>query len=43
MAEHKTEVPATLVAFLGILIDSERLELRLPPEKIQRLQTLLSS
>ncbi len=43
VAKHKTEGPATLVAFLGILIDSERLELRLPPEKIQRLQTLLSS
>lgn len=43
VAAHKTEGPSTLVAFLGILIDSERFELRFPTENIQRLKSLLAS
>ena len=35
---HKTEGPSTLLVFLGILIDTETFELRLPAEKLSRLQ-----
>ena len=35
LATHKTEGPATCVVFLGIVVDSNRLELRLPEEKLQ--------
>ena len=43
VAAHKTEGPSTCVTFLGILIDTVRCELRLPVEKLQRLQALLHS
>ena len=43
VAAHKTEGPATCVIFLGILIDTITFELRLPAEKLQRLQTLIQS
>ena len=38
IASHKTEGPATVVTFLGILIDTGRGELRLPHNKLQRLK-----
>ncbi len=41
VANNKTEDPATLVVFLGIVIDTRSFELRLPLEKVQRLQALL--
>ena len=41
VAIQKTEGPSCCVIFLGILIDTKALELRLPAEKIERLQTLL--
>jgi hypothetical protein len=41
VAAHKTEGPATLVIFLGILLDTIAQELRLPIEKIERLKSLL--
>ena len=41
IAIHKTEGPATLLSFLGILIDTCRFELRLPQEKLERLQQIL--
>jgi len=34
VAAHKTEGPATAVTFLGILIDTQSGQLRLPPEKL---------
>lgn len=43
VAVHKTEGPSTCVTFLGILIDTIRGELRLPAEKLQRLQSLIES
>ena len=43
VAAHKTEGPSTVLAFLGILIDTDRFELRLPPEKLARLQETLQS
>ena len=41
VAVHKTEGPSTVVSFLGILIDTISFELRLPTEKVMRLQSLI--
>lgn len=41
VAAHKTEGPSTTVTFLGVLIDTSRFELRLPADKLTRLQGLL--
>ena len=41
VATHKTEGPATCVTFLGILIDTQAYELRLPTDKLSRLQALV--
>ena len=39
VATHKTEDPATCISFLGILIDTDRMELRLPTDKVERLRS----
>ena len=41
IAAHKTEGPASILVFLGILIDTHRFELRLPAEKLAHLQSVL--
>ena len=41
IASHKVEGPATSLAFLGILIDSEAGVLRLPGDKLARLQDII--
>ena len=41
IATHKTEGPATTVTFLGIHVDTLAGELRLPQDKLTRLQELL--
>ncbi len=38
IAAHKTEGPTKVVVFLGIELDTEAVTLRLPDEKLQRLQ-----
>ena len=43
VASHKIEGPSTSVTFLGILIDTARMELRLPEGKLLRLQALVRS
>ena len=43
VATHKTEGPATCVTFLGILIYTQRFELRLPLDKVQHLWDLRRS
>ena len=43
LAVHKTEGPDTTLIFLGIVIDTLNFELRLPTDKLTRLQTLLES
>ena len=43
IAEHKRDGPTTCLTFLGIEIDTVAGELRLRPEKLQRLQALLES
>lgn len=41
LAEEKLGGPATILAILGIELDTDELLLRLPPEKLARLWTLL--
>ena len=41
VAEHKTEGPATSVTFLGILVDTMQFQLRLPSDKLARLQVMV--
>ena len=33
IAEHKTEWPSLIIEFLGIILDSQKMEARLPPDK----------
>ncbi len=42
VAVHKTEGPSTALVFLGILIDTEKMEIRLPADKLTRLQSLIN-
>ncbi|KAL5518085.1 hypothetical protein EMCRGX_G003764 [Ephydatia muelleri] len=42
LAAHKCKGPSTCVTFLGIVIDTATRELRLPPEKLVHLCSLLS-
>ena len=42
LAAHKCEGPSICVTFLGIVIDTATGELRLPPEKLVHLRSLLS-
>jgi hypothetical protein len=42
VAEHKRAGPATCLTFLGIEVDTEAAQLRLPMEKLQRLSSLLN-
>ena len=37
IAEHKTEGPSLIIEFLGIIIDSQKMEARLPSDKLDRL------
>jgi hypothetical protein len=40
VSKFKVEGPATVLTFLGISLDTEAMELRLPEEKLRRLKTL---
>jgi len=42
LAEEKSEGPSVVLSFLGIELDTEALELRLPAEKLLRLKKLAS-
>ena len=42
LAEEKFEGPATIISFLGILLDSERLEARLPEDKLSSVKEALT-
>lgn len=41
VAEEKTRGPATMIRFLGVELDTERLELRLPAEKLIKLREIV--
>ena len=43
VAYPKIEGPSTVVTFLGIIIDTSRCELRLPPAKLDHLQILVAT
>ena len=43
VAVHKLEGPATVLTFLGILLDTLKLEIRLPDDKLFRLKALFRS
>ena len=43
LAVEKIEGPATSLTFLGIILDTSRMEIRLPNDKLQRIQKELSS
>ena len=42
IAVDKTQGPCTSLEFMGIILDSARMEVRLPPDKVERIQTSLS-
>ena len=43
VAPRKLEGPGTALSFLGILIDTQKKELRLPGEKVSHLKGLIST
>lgn len=43
VAVDKTQGPKTVLEFMGIILDSERMEARLPPDKVERIQLALAS
>ena len=43
MALEKVEGPTTCLPFLGIIVDSDRMEARLPDDKLARVQGLLGT
>ena len=43
VADEKTEGPATQINLLGVVLDSMSMQLRLPPEKLEKLKKLVAS
>ena len=43
VSAHKLEGPANILTFLGILLDTLKLEMRLPDDKLYRLKALIQS
>ena len=43
LSTHKTVGPATVLEYLGIILDSSRMEARLPSDKIHRITHILNS
>ncbi|XP_069128708.1 uncharacterized protein [Argopecten irradians] len=43
IALHKTAGPSTCLEYLGVCLDSEKMEARLPAEKIERISEILNS
>ena len=41
IASHKTEGPSSCITFLGIVVDTRACQLRLPEEKLRRLQGMM--
>jgi hypothetical protein len=37
IADDKTEGPSTMITFLGLLIDTEKMLIQIPDEKVQQL------
>lgn len=43
IAPNKTQGPCTVLEFMGIILDSEQMQARLPLDKVQRILSLLES
>ena len=43
IATDKLEGPSTSLSFLGIILDNNRMEIRLLPDKLARIQELLET
>ena len=43
IAEYKTEGPSLIIEFLGIILDSQKMEAPLPPDKLNRLSIELDA
>ena len=43
LATDKLEGPSTSLSFLGIILDTNHMEIRLPPNKLIRMQELLTT
>ena len=43
IASHKTEGPSLVLTFLGIEVDTDKLEIRLPPAKLHQLKAEIRS
>lgn len=43
IAPHKTVGPTHVLEYLGVILDTEKMEARLPADKLERLQTLLQT
>ena len=43
IAEHKTEGQSLIIEFLGIILDSQKMEARLPSDKLNRLSIELDA
>ena len=43
VAINKTQGPDTVLEFMGIVLDSQKMEARLPADKVERIQTSLAS
>jgi len=42
IAPHKTEGPCTTLAFMGIILETVRMEARLPADKVERIEASLA-
>lgn len=43
LASHKTMGPTTVIEYLGIILDTEKMEARLPVDKVTRISSFLDS
>lgn len=43
IAQHKTTGPGTVVEYLGIILDSQNMQVRLPPDKVHRIWEMLQT
>lgn len=43
LAQEKTVFPTTVIEFLGITVDSERMEFRLPQQKIHKMKSMIAT
>lgn len=43
VATNKTQGPDKVLEFMGIILDSDKMEARLPPDKVERIQASLAS